>query len=56
MGPMDQLEVAISRLYILRVCRYYKYSISSLDLLFQSLILSIFIYAIEVWGSAFIVQ
>ena len=47
------LSKASSRLYILRVCRYYKYSISSLDLLFRSLILSIFIYGIEVWGNAF---
>ena len=47
------LSKASSRLYTLRVCRYYKYSISSLDLLFQSLILSIFIYGIEVWGNAF---
>ena len=47
------LSKASSRLYILRVCRYYKYFISILDLLFQSLILSIFIYGIEVWGNAF---
>ena len=47
------VEYASSRLCILRVCRYYKYSISSLDLLFQSLILSIFIYGIVVWGNAF---
>ena len=47
------LSKATNRLYILRVCRYYKYSISSLDLLFQRLILSIFIYGIEVWGNAF---
>ena len=47
------LSKASSRLYILRLCRHYKYSISSLDLLFQSLILSILIYGIEVWGNAF---
>ena len=35
------------------MCRYYKYSISSLDLLFQSLSLSIFIYGIKVCGNAF---
>ena len=47
------LSKASSRLYILRLCRHYKYSISSLDLLFQSLILSILIYGIEVWDNAF---
>ena len=47
------LSKASSRSYILRVCRYYKYSISSLDLLFQSSILSIFIYGIKVCGNAF---
>ena len=47
------LSKASSRLYILRVCRHYKYSISSLDLLFQSLILPNFIYGIEVWGNPF---
>ena len=35
------------------MCRYNKYSLSSLDLPFHSLILSIFIYGIEVWGNAF---
>ena len=44
---------ASSRLYILRICKYYGYTIENLDLLFQSLILSVFIYAIEVWGCAF---
>ena len=47
------LSKASSRLYILRVCRYYNYSISSLDLLFQSLILSIFMYGIKFWGNPF---
>ena len=47
------LTEASSRLYILRICKYYKYSVYNLDLLFQSLILSIFNYAIEVWGCAF---
>ena len=47
------LTKANSRLYILKICKYYKYSINNLDLLFQSLILSIFNYAIEVWGCAF---
>ena len=44
---------ASSRLYIIRICKYYGYSIKSLDLLFQSLIVAVFTYAIEVWGCAF---
>ena len=36
---------ASSRLYIIRICKYYDYSIENLDLLFQSLILSVFTYA-----------
>ena len=47
------LSKASSRLYIIRICKYYGYSIENLDLLFQSLILSVFTYAIEVWGCAF---
>ena len=47
------LSKASSRLYILRICKYYGYTIENLDLLFQSLILSVFVYAIEVWGCAF---
>ena len=37
----------------MRICKYYGYSTENLDLLFQSLILSVFTYAIEVWGCAF---
>ena len=47
------LSKASSRLYIIRICKYYGYSIENLDLLFQSLILSVFTYAIEVWGCTF---
>ena len=47
------LSKASSRLCIIRICKYYGYSIENLDLLFQSLILSVFTYAIEVWGCAF---
>ena len=43
---------ASSHLFILRTCKYYRYSVGQLDLLFQSLIVSVFIYAIEVWGCA----
>ena len=47
------LSKASSRLYILRICKYYGYSIENLDLLFKSLILSGFTYTIEVWRCAF---
>ena len=50
------LTKASSRLYILRICKYYKYSVNNLDLLFQSLILSTFNYAIEVGVAPFIVS
>ena len=43
------LSKASSRLYILPFCKYYGFSVDYLDLLFKSLILSIFTYAIEVW-------
>ena len=48
------LSKASSRLYIIRICKYYGYSIENLDLLFQSLILSVFTYAVEVRGAPFI--
>ena len=47
------LSNASSRLHIIRICKYYGYSIESLDLLFQSLIVAVFTYTIEVWGCAF---
>ena len=37
----------------IRMCKYYGFSTENLDLHFQSLILSVFTYAIEVWGCAF---
>ena len=46
------LSKAGSRIYILRVCKFYGYSLNELTKLFDSLILSLFYYAIEVWGSA----
>jgi hypothetical protein len=39
-------------MYILRVCRSYGYTKENLNLLFETLILSLFHYGIEVWGSA----
>ena len=47
---------ASSKFYIIRICKYYGYSIENLDLLFQSLILSVFTYAIEVRGCAFYIK
>ena len=47
------LSKASSRLYILRVCRFYGCPKEQLDLLFQSLIISVFTYAIEVWGCCY---
>ena len=48
-----ELGKASSRMYILRVCRFYGYPKEQLDLLFQSLIISVFTYAIEVWGCCY---
>ena len=47
------LGKASSRLYILRVCKYYGYSREELTTLFDSLIMSLFTYAIEVWACAY---
>ena len=38
------LTKVTSRSYILRICEYYGYTIENLDLLFQSLILSLFFF------------
>ena len=43
----NMLSNASSRLYILRVCKYYGYSLQELTLLYDSLIMSLFTYAIE---------
>ena len=45
-------EKACSRLYILRICKYYGYSLQELTILFESLIVSIFKYAFEIWTVA----
>ena len=37
----------------MRVCKYYGLSLEQLDLLFDSLIMSIFTFAIELWGCAY---
>ena len=38
---------AAGRMYILRACKYYGMSINQLNLLFHSLIMSLFIYRVE---------
>ena len=47
------LSKASSRLHILRVCQFYRLPLDHLQILFTSLILSIFTYAVEVWGCAY---
>ena len=44
---------ASGRMYILRVCKYYGMSINQLNLLFNSLIMSLFIYGVELWGGIY---
>ena len=46
------ISKASSRLYIVRVCKYFGYTLQELTLLFDSLIMSIFVYAIKVWAVA----
>ena len=47
------LSKAGSRLYILRVCKFYGLPLDHPRLLFTSLILPIFTYAVQVWGCAY---
>ena len=47
------LRKASSRLYILRVCKYFGYPKEQLTKLFDLLIMSLFLYGIEVWGAAY---
>ena len=49
----NMLSKASSRLYIIRNCKAYGYPPEQLSKLFDSLILSIFTYGIQVWGAAF---
>lgn len=42
-----------SRMYILRVCKFYGFSQHDLTVLFDSLIMSLFLYAIEVQACAY---
>ena len=47
------LRKASSRLYILRVCKYFGYPKEQLTKLFDLLIMSLFLYGIEIWGAAY---
>ena len=47
------MDKANSRLHILRICKYYGYTLEELTILFHSLIMSVFTYAIEVWACAY---
>ena len=49
----NRTDKANSRLHILRICKYYGYTLEELTILFHSLIMSVFTYAIEVWACAY---
>ena len=50
----DQLiNKANSRMHIMRVCKYYGMTVEQLDLLFNSLIMSVLTYGIELWGCVY---
>ena len=48
----NMMDKANSRLHILRICKYYGYTLEELTILFHSHIMSVFTYAIEVWAYA----
>ena len=43
----EMMNKASKRLYILRVCKHYGLTTEQLDLLFNSLIVSLFIFAVK---------
>ena len=49
----NMLSKASSRMYILRVCKSDGYSKDQLNNLFNSLVMSVFLHGIEVWGAAY---
>ena len=49
----EMIGRAAGRMYILRACKYYGMSINQLNLLFNSLIMSLFIYGVELWGDTY---
>ena len=48
----EMLKKTCERMYILRVCKNYRFTKEQLDLLFQSLIKPLFTFAVEIWGGA----
>ncbi|CAB4027376.1 Hypothetical predicted protein [Paramuricea clavata] len=48
----EMLKKTSGRMYILRVCKYYGFTTKQLELLFQSLIMSLFTFGTELWGGA----
>ena len=48
----EMMKKASRRMYILSVCKHYGLSTHKLDLLFNSLIVSLFTFAAKVWGGA----
>ncbi|CAB4022582.1 Hypothetical predicted protein, partial [Paramuricea clavata] len=49
----EMLKKASARMYIMRVCKYYGFPIKQLDMLFNTLIMPIITYGIELWGGAY---
>ena len=47
------ISKACGRLHILRVCKFYGYSKEDLHVTFNSLIMSVFYFAIEVWACTY---
>ena len=52
----NMIDKADSRLYILRICKCCGYTLEELTILFHSLIMSVFTYAIEVWHVLMVVN
>ena len=48
----EMMNKASKRMYILSVCKHYGLTTHQLDHLFKSLIVSLFTFAVEVWGGA----
>ena len=49
----EMISKAAGRMYILSVCNYYDMPINQLKLLFNSLIIPLFTYGIELWGGTY---
>ncbi len=49
----EMISKAAGRMYILRACKYYDMPINQLNLLFNSLIIPLFTYGIELWGGTY---